>query len=130
MFFQNHALAHGYTTSTKNVLADESKSELVEIDRTVCHDTAASKYTYFVMKGIVDIYRFVRLNACPTFANLLNEKLPNVAPYRFRNAQISGGMNDGRRKQLARFLVELGALAIVNELAPQLDQFLLQHFRI
>jgi len=78
VFFQNHALAHGYTTSTKNVLADESKSELVEIDRTVCHDTAASKYTYFVMKGIVDIYRFVRLNACPTFANLLNEKLPNV----------------------------------------------------
>ena len=60
------------------ILAEESKSELVEIDRTVCHDTSASEYTYFVMKGIVDIYRFVRLNTCASFNAFLNEKLPNV----------------------------------------------------
>lgn len=78
LFFENLALAHRYTMSTMKILAEESKSELVEIDRTVCHDTSASLYTYFVMKGIVDIYRFVRLNTCASFNDFLNEKLPNV----------------------------------------------------
>jgi len=78
--FKNHAIwkKYGVNQHALNVLANESKSELVQPDKVLCQDTRKSAYSYFILQGIIDVYRKVKLKSCPSFLPCINEKIPNV----------------------------------------------------
>lgn len=77
-FFTVHALSYKYSLQAVNTLANESKTELVQPENIICQDTNDSIYSFFVLKGAVDIYKMVTLNNSPEFTERLNEKIPGI----------------------------------------------------
>ena len=76
-FLTNHSIISRYPAESIAELATESKSELINVNKIILPDSTKSKYSHFVMKGVMDIYRLIRLNNCPSFEPALNEQTPN-----------------------------------------------------
>lgn len=73
-FFSNQIITKNCSKDVILKLATETKSEFISNQKIICKDTKLSKYVYFVLKGNVQIHRFVQLNNCPTFKSAINQK--------------------------------------------------------
>ena len=84
-FLTNHSIVKKYPAKSLAQMANESKSEVFTINNIVIPDSTASNYTHFVLHGVLEVYRLIRLNNCPSFGNALNEQTPN---FRYGRVQV------------------------------------------
>ena len=57
-------------------MASETKCELINVNKIMSNTTVDLNYTFFVMKGLIHVYRLIKLNECPSFEKAINQPAP------------------------------------------------------